>query len=79
MSTVIVSKPTQDLQKFLKSDRQWPRHLRIHHAQTMLDKAKTGPERDFWKQVLDANGTLTKDDRGYWWAQRGASGNSYAH
>lgn len=43
--------------EFLKSDRQWPRHLRIAHARhqlSVLDK-RDDTARHFWQQVLERN------------------------
>lgn len=44
------------LKKFLESDRQWPRHLRIAHAQYRFHRAMTFTEQDFWADVLEALG-----------------------
>jgi hypothetical protein len=46
--------PSRDLEGYLKADRQWPRALRIMHAQRML---REDPEyQAFWKAVLRRNG-----------------------
>lgn len=44
-----------DLYKYLLSDRQWKREHRIAHAKAMLKQAETRGEREFWRDVLDAN------------------------
>lgn len=44
------------VEEYLKQDRQWPRHLRIKHAQYQL--LRTSPksaEEKFWNAVLAAN------------------------
>lgn len=45
----------QQVQEYLKKDRQWPRWLRIAHAQYQLRLAKTETERVFWREVKKAN------------------------
>jgi predicted P-loop ATPase len=45
------------VQEFLKSDRQWPRRLRVKHATQRLFGAATEAERLFWQTVLSANAT----------------------
>lgn len=54
------------LNRFLKEDRQWPRHLRISHAKMQLFKADTLATADFWKAVLDANGTEPVGHKPQW-------------
>lgn len=56
-----------DLQTFLKSDRQWPRHLRIAHAHMQERKVDTAGEKEFWRKVIEANGTIVSD---YRWVRR---------
>lgn len=49
------------LEVFLKSDRQWPRHLRIAHAKLRLKQSKAAKDElavEFWNAVISANGTL---------------------
>ncbi len=42
---------------YLRADRQWPRHLRIQHAEHMLALAEVGDgDPRFWRSVLVANG-----------------------
>jgi hypothetical protein len=43
------------VQEFLKSDRQWPRRLRIKHASKKLSAALDATEVLFWRTVLNAN------------------------
>lgn len=45
------------LQTFLKSDRQWPRHLRIAHANMQLRNAMMEVDQSFWHAVIEVNGT----------------------
>lgn len=47
------------LEKFLKADRQWPRHLRIAHASCQLRNAPTEKLRSFWRAVIRRNGQQT--------------------
>lgn len=56
-----------DLHAFLKSNRQWPRHLRIANAQMQERKADTASEKEFWRKVIEANGTIVSD---YRWVRR---------
>jgi hypothetical protein len=44
-----------DVKTYLLQDRQWPRELRIAHAQFQLKKVTVPEEFDFWKAVLEAN------------------------
>jgi len=44
-----------DLFKYLISDRQWKRDHRIAHAKAMLKQAETRSEREFWRDVIEAN------------------------
>lgn len=44
-----------DVRAYLLQDRQWKREHRIAHAKVMLVKAKSQHDRDFWRQVLNAN------------------------
>jgi len=44
-----------DLFKYLISDRQWKRDHRIAHAKAMLKQAGTHTEREFWRDVIEAN------------------------
>ena len=46
------------VQKYLKADRQWPRSMRIAHAQWQLSVAKTKRDRTFWSLVLEALGSV---------------------
>jgi hypothetical protein len=41
--------------EYLKADRQWPRHLRIAHAEYKLKAATNYKEKEFWQAVLEAN------------------------
>ncbi len=42
------------LDKFLKEDRRWKRHVRIAHAKLQISRT-SHDERDFWVAVLMAN------------------------
>jgi hypothetical protein len=42
------------LQDYLKSDRQWPRELRIANARYQLSVTES-PQHSFWQAVIDAN------------------------
>jgi len=44
-----------DLYKYLLTDRQWRREHRISHARLMLKVAKSREEREFWRDVIEAN------------------------
>lgn len=44
-----------EVQAYLKSDRQWFREQRIAHARFMLATA-TPARKPFWRMVLAANG-----------------------
>ena len=44
-----------DLYKYLMSDRQWKRDHRIAHAKAMLKQAETRNDREFWRDVIEAN------------------------
>jgi len=44
-----------NVQEYIVADRQWPRNLRIAHAKSRLQAAKTHQEKTFWQAVLDAN------------------------
>jgi hypothetical protein len=46
---------TEDLQKYLKEDRQWFRSQRIAHALYKRKIATTRDEKQFWTAVLEAN------------------------
>jgi hypothetical protein len=53
----------EQLNEFLESDRQWPRHLRIEHARYELRRASAAAtqaqcveQQTFWHAVLKANG-----------------------
>lgn len=39
----------------LLSDRQWPRLLRIQHAEYRRKVSKTDEERRFWKAIIARN------------------------
>ncbi len=41
--------------EYVLSDRQWKRAHRIAHAKVMLAKAITHDEKQFWREVLEAN------------------------
>lgn len=45
----------QQLEEYLKQDRQWTRSCRVAHARYQLKHAKTEQEREFWSAVLTAN------------------------
>lgn len=45
----------KSVQEFLKADRQWRREHRIAHAKSMLGRANTRDEKQFWRDVLEAN------------------------
>jgi hypothetical protein len=45
------------IEEFCKSDRGWPRHLRIAHAEYQARLATTEDGRNFWRGVKNANGT----------------------
>lgn len=45
------------LQEYLKTDRQWPRHLRIAHARYELKQSKSAYSQAFWHAVIKANET----------------------
>lgn len=49
----------QKVLAYLKQDRQWPRWLRIAHAQYQLRIAKTEVDRVFWREVRKANSNFT--------------------
>lgn len=40
---------------YVLADRQWPRHLRIQHAEYQRTVAKNDEERRFWRAVLQRN------------------------
>ena len=40
---------------YLLADRQWKRDHRIAHAKRMLALVTTPKEKQFWRDVLDAN------------------------
>ena len=44
-----------NLYKYLQIDLQWKRDCRIAYAKAMLKKAETREEREFWRDVLEAN------------------------
>jgi len=44
-----------DLYKYLLDDRQWRKEHRVAHAKAMLKQAKTREEREFWRDVIEAN------------------------
>jgi hypothetical protein len=44
-----------DVQKYLKQDRQWTREMRIMRAKSQLRLAKSNREKEFWRDVLEAN------------------------
>lgn len=50
------------LVQFLKSDRQWPRALRLAHAKHQLGMAETEQDRRFWKEVLKRNAWSKEDE-----------------
>ena len=41
--------------EYVITDRQWKREHRIAHAKMMLAKAKPGADKQFWREVLEAN------------------------
>ncbi len=43
------------VEAFLLSDRQWPRPLRIQHAEYQRKISKTDEERRFWNAVIKRN------------------------
>jgi hypothetical protein len=46
---------SSDILEYIKADRQWPRRLRLPHAQLQL-RNETDPARQkFWQAVIDAN------------------------
>lgn len=46
----------QQVDNYLKSERQWTRQCRIDHARLRLSKAKTTQYVDFWQRVLNKLG-----------------------
>lgn len=48
------------LKDYLKSERQWPRHCRIAHAEYQLANATSRRSKDFWRAVLKANGAFVR-------------------
>lgn len=44
-----------NLREYLLADRQWKRDVRINRAKVMLRKAATPQEKQFWRDVLNAN------------------------
>jgi hypothetical protein len=40
---------------YIRLDRQWPRHLRIQHAEYQHRKSKTDEERRFWNAIIKRN------------------------
>ncbi len=51
------------VQEYLKQDRQWPRWLRIAHAQYQLRMAKTDADRTFWRAVRKANSHFDENQK----------------
>ncbi len=45
----------EPLRSFLLSDRQWPRKLRIAHAEMQSAASATPEDKKFWRGVIDAN------------------------
>jgi len=45
----------QSVTEYLKQDRQWPRHLRVAHAN--YQKRNTGDDeaKKFWSNIIAAN------------------------
>lgn len=46
------------IEAYLASDRQWPRHLRIQHAEYQRSIAKTEDDKRFWSAIIKRNGTF---------------------
>lgn len=44
------------IKEYLKQDRQWPRVMRIAHAQLKLRQAEGEDDKKFWTAILKANG-----------------------
>lgn len=44
-----------NLRDYIISDRQWKRDHRLGHARHMLTKAVTEQDKQFWRDVIDAN------------------------
>ena len=44
------------LTDYLKGDRQWTRALRIAHAKQQLVSSTEEADKQFWQQMLEANG-----------------------
>lgn len=45
----------QSVRSYILGDRQWKREHRIAHAKVMLTAATSQHDREFWRQVLNAN------------------------
>jgi hypothetical protein len=43
------------VKEYLLSDRQWPRVMRIQHAEFKLKNSQNSKDIAFWQAVLDAN------------------------
>lgn len=46
---------TPSVYQFVLTDRQWKREHRIAHARSMLKQAQAPSDRQFWREVLEAN------------------------
>ena len=45
----------QTVKAYILADRWWKREHRIAHAKMMVVAAKSQHDREFWRQVLQAN------------------------
>lgn len=54
-SRLATTEQVMSVEEFLKSDRQWPRELRLKHAQYQLRNAITEKTQTFWLAVIKAN------------------------
>jgi len=46
---------SEQVEEYIREDRQWPRHLRINHARMQLAKAGSELSRNFWRAILQRN------------------------
>jgi len=43
------------VQEYLEADRQWTRNCRLIKARAEFLRAKSPEDKEFWKQIINAN------------------------